>query len=394
MNVEYRVARAGLLRWAEPPASVIVDFVAGVGLLPAFEAVIRRDAPRAVLAATAARTADRSAAELIEQAAADLTAAQGVGAQLLCPEDAAWPAAAMIAFEMAESRGVSGSAPPLALYVRGALGDQLPGAGITIIGSRASSSYGERVAAEIAMGVAEAGYTVVSGGAFGIDTAAHRAAIYAGGTSLAVLACGIDRVYPVANSALLAEVARTGALVSEYAPGMTPARHRFLVRNRLLAALSSVTVVVEAGRRSGSLSTASAAGHLGRTVMAVPGPVTSAMSVGCHVLLRERFASLASGPQDVLAAAPPLVQAGPGASPRTGCGAADSALFDDPRARPTDGLDPLVARVYDALPARTRATVADLAVSAGIAAAQVLGVMPLLEIAGLARRDSGYWRRV
>ncbi len=151
------------------------------------------------------------------------------------------------------------------------------------------------MAAEIALGVVDAGLAVVSGGAFGIDTAAHRAAVTGGGSSVAALACGIDRAYPAANAPLLQRISAAGAVISEYPPGTTPARHRFLVRNRLLAALGEVTVVVEASRRSGSLSTASAAAHLGRTVMAVPGPVTSAMSVGCHLLLRDRFALLATG---------------------------------------------------------------------------------------------------
>ena len=145
--------------------------------------------------------------------------------------------------------------------------------------------------------------------------------------------------------ALLTAVARTGALISEYPPGTTPAKHRFLVRNRLLAAMSGVTVVIEAGRRSGSLSTASAAAHLGRTVMAVPGPVTSAMSVGCHLLLRERFAQLATGAADVIAAARPV----------------DLVLFEPSGdVRRTDVLDPTALRVYDALPARSSTTVHEL----------------------------------
>src|ERR1700712_1304903 len=126
-----------------------------------------------------------------------------------------------------------GAAPPGALYVRGGALDQLPGRGVSVVGSRANTAYGQRVAADIAMGAAEAGFTVVSGAAFGIDTVAHRAALAYPGVlpTVAVLACGIDRAYPVANTELIDRIAAVGSVVSEYAPGTSPARHRFLVRN-------------------------------------------------------------------------------------------------------------------------------------------------------------------
>lgn len=380
---EIRLARAGLLRLVEPPAPAVVELVARRGVVAAFAAVVDRTAPPAVLSATAARTEGRTPETLRAVAAADLRTAAAAGGYLLCPEDPDWPEAATVGFGMAAGRGVSGAAPPLGLYVRGTLPPELPCAGVTIVGSRASSAYGERVAAEIALGVADAGLAVVSGGAFGIDTAAHRAAVTSGGLSTAVLACGIDRAYPAANAPLLQRIAASGAVVSEYPPGTTPARHRFLVRNRLLAALGSVTVVVEASRRSGSLSTAAAAAHLGRTVMAVPGPVTSAMSVGCHLLLRDRFALLATSAADVLAAARP----------------AEPGLFDPGPAggddvRRTDGLDPLSLRVHGALPTRGTATVSELSTSAGVPAPQVIATLPVLELAGLVRKEGAVWRRL
>ncbi len=310
-------------------------------------------------------------------AATDLEAARTCGAMLISPEHPQWPAAAMAGFAMAAVRGVTGSAPPLGLYVKGVLPAGLPAGAVTVVGSRASSGYGDRVAADFTVHLVDAGVAVVSGGAFGIDTAAHRAAVTAGGVSVAVLACGVDRAYPVANAALLTRIAEHGAVVSEYPPGTTPARHRFLVRNRVLAALSGVTLVVEAGRRSGSLSTASAAAHLGRTVMAVPGPVTSAMSVGCHLLLRDRFAILAAAAEDVVAAARPL----------------QPMLFDEPFPRPTDGLDPISVRVHDALPAHTAVTVSELSRSSGVVAASVIAALPMLEFAGLAQKDGAQWRR-
>jgi DNA processing protein len=343
----------------------------------AFEGTINRDAPAAVLGATAARTEGRSPAELRDEAAADIEAAAAVGARLLCPEDECWPSAAVSGFGLAAARGVRGSAPPLALYVRGELPRHLPAGAVTVVGSRASTGYGERVTADIVSGIAEAGYVIVSGGAFGIDTVAHRASVRQPASSVAVLACGIDRFYPAANTALLREVARTGAVVSEYPPGVTPARHRFLVRNRLLGALSAVTVVVEAGRRSGSLSTAAAAAHLGRVVMAVPGPVTSAMSVGCHLLLRDRFALLAADAEDVLAALRPV----------------QPALFESGVVRPTDGLDDTALRVHDALPSHGAATIQELSVSSGVRGMEVLDSMPTLELAGLAHRDGAGWAR-
>jgi len=253
-------------------------------------------------------------AALVARAQADLTVAGRVGARLIGPDDAEWPAAAMGSFAGAVARGVRGAGPPLALYVRGRPLAGLPDRAVTVVGSRASSPYGTRVAGEVAYELARAGMLVVSGAAFGIDTAAHRSALQvmrpaaassavaARSVTVAVLACGIDRAYPEANRDLLEFIPRYGSVVSEYPPGTVPARHRFLVRNRLIAAFGAGTVVVEAGRRSGTLSTAAAAEQLGRLVMAVPGPVTSAMSVGCHLLLADRFAQLVTSADDVLAA--------------------------------------------------------------------------------------------
>ncbi|MEO5833449.1 MAG: DNA-processing protein DprA [Nakamurella sp.] len=389
---EVRVARAGLLRLVEPPAPAVVELVARIGVAAAFEAVIARMAPAAALSASAARTEGRSPELLRAAAERDLAAAGAAGGYLLCPEDADWPEAATVGFGMAGGRGVSGAAPPLGLYVRGTLPPDLPQAGVTIVGSRASSPYGERVAADFALGVADAGFAIISGGAFGIDTAAHRAAVTSGGLSVAVLACGIDRAYPAANARLLQRIVAQGAVITEYPPGTTPARHRFLVRNRLLAALGSVTVVVEASRRSGSLSTAAAAAHLGRTVMAVPGPVTSAMSVGCHLLLRDRFALLAASTQDVLAAARPM-ESGLFGSP-TDPGSADPSGSTAADVRRTDGLDPLALRVHGALPTRGTSTVSELSTSSGVPALQVISTLPVLELAGLVRKEGAVWRRL
>ena len=205
--------------------------------------------------------------------------------------------------------------------------------------------------------------------------------------TVAVLSCGIDRAYPEANRALLTEIGRWGTVVTEYPPGTTPARHRFLVRNRLIAAFGAATVVVEAGRRSGTLSTAAAAEQLGRLVMAVPGPVTSAMSVGCHLLLADRFAQLVTSADDVLAALgrlPKAARQGAAAVPVPGA---------DPR-HPTDGLDLDSARVYDAFPTHKACTVDDLVAESGLSATQVLGSLAMLDLHGLAVKEGSMWRRL
>jgi DNA processing protein len=391
-----RLARAGLLRVCEPPAPAVAAFVDQVGAVAAWRAITARTAPRDVRAATAARIGERSGAELDELAAADLAAAAAVDARLLVPEDPGWPALAVVGFTGAAAQGVTGATAPLGLYVRGHLPATLPLAAVTVVGSRSCSEYGRRVALDLAAGVAAAGVTVVSGAAFGIDAAAHRGAMVAGRVApepdcrtVAVLACGIDQAYPAAHAPMLEQIAVTGALVSEYPPGTTPARHRFLVRNRLIAALGSATVVVEAGRRSGTLSTATAARHLGRAVLVVPGPVTSALSVGCHLLLREPWAHLVTDADDVLAVIGPLGRPGL----REVGGTRDRSLPGRDRRHPTDGLDAETARVHEALPTRGTRTVAELSVEAALPGRVVVTALAVLESFGLARRDGAMWRR-
>ena len=156
------------------------------------------------------------------------------------------------------------------------------------IGTHLMEAYGEHVAAALGLGLADRGCSVVSGGAYGIDAAAHRGALTSGrAPTIAVLACGVDVAYPRGNDRLLAGIAGRGLLVSEHPPGSSPLRMRFLVRNRLIAGLAAGTVVVEAGLRSGAQRTAADARALGRPVMAVPGPVTSGRSAGCHRMIRD-----------------------------------------------------------------------------------------------------------
>jgi DNA processing protein len=157
---------------------------------------------------------------------------------------------------------------------------------VAIVGARASTGYGEHVAMDFAAGFVSRGYTVVSGGAYGIDGMAHRATLACGGTTVAVMAGGIDNLYPSGHDELLRRIMATGAVISEVAPGGAPTRWRFLQRNRLIAAIAGGTVVVEAGYRSGSLNTATHARELDRPLGVVPGPITSGQSAGCHRLMR------------------------------------------------------------------------------------------------------------
>lgn len=194
-----------------------------------------------------------------------------------------------------------GDGAPLALFAQGdlALLAAPLAAKIAVIGSRAATAYGVQVATQATEPLAASGRVIVSGGAYGIDAAAHRAALAAGGRTVAVLANGLDRLYPVGNADLLAEIALNGALVSEAAPGVPPSRARFLQRNRIVAATCGLTLVVEAAWRSGSLDTVHRAHRLGRTVAAVPGPVTSAASAGTNRLIGDGTAHLVADEHDI-----------------------------------------------------------------------------------------------
>ena len=274
-----------------------------------------------------------------------------------------------------------GPAAPPCLWVRG---DPDLGIGlersVALVGARAATGYGERVAADLAAGLAERSFTVVSGGAYGIDAAAHRGALAVGGRTVVILAGGVDRPYPAGNADLLARVLDAGgSVVSEVPPGSVPSKTRFLQRNRLIAAAGRATVVVEAAWRSGALSTAGHAGALLRPVGAVPGPVTSMASAGCHRLLRDGAAVCVTDAAEVaeLAGA-----AGADLAPeRTGAGA------------DVDGLADSARKVLDALPVVRAAGTESLARAAGLSVAQVQAELGPLELVGLAERDGPGWRR-
>ncbi|WP_410661729.1 DNA-processing protein DprA [Amycolatopsis sp. lyj-112] len=367
-----RIARSYLLRVAEPPAPALVDFVAEHGPVVAAERVRRADCPPKVRDETAARRAHGSAERDLERASA-------VETRLVIPEDDEWPAWPLLSLSVARGRGVSGTAPPLALWVRGpARLDEAVDQAIAIVGARAATGYGEHNAAELGWGLASRGIPVFSGAAYGIDGAAHRGALGASGTTVALLGCGIDAGYPAQHTTLLRSIGSTGAVVSEYPPGTPPARHRFLVRNRLIAALTEGTVVVEAGRRSGARNTAGTAGTLGKVVMAMPGPVSSGMSAGCHELIREGRATLVTSVDEILETAGRLGQV--------------SADPEKPRRR-TDRLGPEASRVHDALAERSAKPEERIAAESGIPVERIRSLLPELELDGFAERGDSGWRR-
>lgn len=182
--------------------------------------------------------------------------------------------------------------PPSRLYLRGSRPESLARPAVAVVGARSCSAYGAQVARDLTRQLAAAGVVVVSGLARGIDGEAHRGALAAGGLTVAVLGCGIDRDYPRAHAALARRVAENGLVVSEYPPGVEPAPWRFPARNRIVAGLAQATVVVEARERSGALITADFALELGRDVFAVPGEITAGLSRGTNDLIRQGAAPL------------------------------------------------------------------------------------------------------
>ncbi|MFJ9668562.1 DNA-processing protein DprA [Streptomyces sp. NPDC101219] len=208
----------------------------------------------------------------------DLAVARDAGVRFVCPGSAEWP----------RQLDDLGDARPLGLWVRGPAGLRMWALrSVAVVGARACTEYGAHMAATLAAGLAESGWIVVSGGAYGVDGAAHRGALASGGATIAVLACGVDRPYPRGHTQLIGRIAEQGLVVGELPPGEHPTQSRFVLRNRVIAALTRGTVVVEAAHRSGSLVTARAAQRLGRHTMGVPGPATSGLSAGVHELLRQ-----------------------------------------------------------------------------------------------------------
>jgi DNA processing protein len=376
-----RLARVALSCLVEPGTWALHRLVTRDGPVVALQRLLANDVPDERLhAAVAARL---RAGDAWETAEAALAVAGRIGARLVTPDDDEWPHPVVdlerLGIAGADRRIDRETAPPLCLWVRGdgPLGQTLERS-VSVVGSRAATPYGLHLGTEVGFGLADRGWTVLSGGAFGVDAAAHRGALNAGGRTVAVLACGVDRPYPMGNAALFDRIAETGLLISEWPPGAEPLRPRFLIRNRVIAAATTGTVLVEAAARSGATQTLRRALALGRPAMVVPGPVTSAMSVGAHELLRDH-------PETRLVTGVPHILEEVG---RIGADLAPPAR--GPR-HPRDGLDDESALILEVLPRRGPLGPDALAARAGVDLRTTLRKLSLLEELGLiVRRDGGY----
>ena len=370
MNVhDERLARVHLSAALEPGEPRVLEAVRLVGAVEVVDRLRRGDSRldpdgrcgRRLAAVDPRAVAERATARSID---------------FVVPGDPAWPLGLNdLASIVRDRRGCV----PAGLWARG-FGDVASlGRSVAVVGSRAATVYGTSVAGEWAAALAQGGVAVVSGAAYGIDAAAHRGALAVDGMTVAVLACGLDQAYPRGNAAMIERISEHGLLLSEAAPGSVVNRGRFLSRNRLIAAIAGGTLVVEAGARSGALSTARWAEQLMRPLAAVPGPVTSAMSVGPHSLVREMRAVLASRPDDVVE----LV----------GDMGADAVLPLVKASVPTDGLSHSAALVHDALPTRGQVTVAELMAATGLGVSSVLRACAELADRGLLAGEGDVWTR-
>jgi DNA processing protein len=379
-----RAARVALGWLVEPGNKDLHFLVEAVGPVAAVERLAAGEAPDKLAAAARTRLGDTDPWAVAQRL---LERADRLGVRLIIPEDAQWPAAindlALISVE-GKDRIERDTYPPHCLWVRGPHQlDEAVDRSVAIVGARASTHYGAHVAAEMAYGLADREWTVISGGAYGIDAAAHRAALAGGGLTIAVLACGVDRPYPPSNSALFERIADDGLLISEWPPGSDPHRHRFLVRNRLIAALARGTVLVEASARSGARQTLRRTRQLRRHAMVVPGPVTSEASVGCHEELRGT-----DGPVHLVTGVAHVLEQ----VSRIG-----EHLTPQPRGpqQAHDGLDPVDQQLFDAVPVRGAASASQIAFDSGVPLRDALAKLPSLALRGLLQeRAGGYARKI
>ncbi|MCU1583835.1 MAG: dprA [Microbacteriaceae bacterium] len=378
--VEEVFARASWTGIAEPGDRAAGELVSTLGAAAALTALVDRWPVERISATATSAGGELTAAEVDSAlsrwgprlksgvAIVALRAAVRHSVTLVLPADAAWPA------------GLDDLGPhaPIALWLRGnesTLARTNPA--IALVGARAATGYGEHVTMEASAGLVDCGYTIVSGAAYGIDGMAHRAALASDGQTIAFLAGGVDRFYPSGHDALLARIVEKGAVVSELPCGSPPTKWRFLQRNRLIAAASQATIVLEAGWRSGSLNTAGHAATLGRPIGAVPGPVTSAASVGCHRLIREFDATLVTNAGEMAELAPLDGASG------------EPTLIDGSGA--SDGVGATLTRVTDALSTRSPRSIEDVAARAGLSIADVQGQLGALQVmGGVAESERGW----
>jgi DNA processing protein len=354
-----RRAWAYLSRVVEAPTAALHALLAEHGAERAAALVRTRQVPPGLRRSTEAR-------HHLDTAEADLARVGALGGRLVTPEDAEWPGWKLHPFATTVPAPRQVPVLPVALWVRGpARLDEITDRAVSVVGTRDVSGYGEHVTAELCHDLAADGWTVVSGAAYGVDGAAHRAALTAGGPTVAVLGCGIDRAYPAGHAALLARIAEAGLVVSEHPPGTTAAGYRFLARNRLVAGLGDGVLVVEAGWRSGARSTARWARELARPALAVPGPVTSLGSTGCHQMIRTGEAVLVTTAAEVVEHVGRVGElAEVGAGPP----------------RPMDGVDAALLPVLEALPRRGSASPQQISESSGVPLDAVRAALPELEL--------------
>lgn len=326
-----------------------------------------------------------------DRAHQDLEITERLGGRLITPEDEEWPREQLdLAFGFVSS-GLSehlrshqaDAAPPHALWVRGGHLGPLLNQAVGVVGTRAATAYGREVTRLFGSGFAAHRWTVVSGGAKGIDTIAHETALARGGATIAIQACGLDNTYPRDNADMFQRiVGADSAVITEYPPGTTPQRHRFLTRNRLVAALTHGTVLIQAPWRSGALNTMTWCEGLGRTAMAVPGPVTTRDFSGNHARIKDGRAQLVTNPDEVRA----LLSA---------VGTLDANEQYELAFAPDEvqSLSRTELRIYDALPVSAGKDADRIALDAGIHLHQTVAALVGLTRRGLVTREGEVWRR-
>ncbi|MFD4482723.1 DNA-processing protein DprA [Streptomyces sp. NPDC058471] len=362
---EERLARVALTRILEPGDEVGGRWLREAGAVE----VVRRlaEGEERLDGVTPARWEGLRARAMNARPERDLAVARDAGVRFVWPGEAEWPV----------QLDDLGDARPVGLWVRGQPSLRIWALrSVAVVGARACTEYGAHMAAGIGAGLAERGWVVVSGGAYGVDGAAHRGALGAGGATVAVLACGVDRAYPRGHAELLRRIAEQGLLVGELPPGDHPTPSRFILRNRVIAALTRGSVVVEAAYRSGALATARSARELGRFTMGVPGPATSGLSAGVHELLR-RDGVLVTDAAEIVELVGDMGELAP---ERRG------------PVVPRDLLAPDAARVLAALPARGSASPREIALGAGTVVDAAIGRLYELRSLGFVERHGDGWQ--
>jgi len=361
--IDVREALLVLAHVIEPADEFMGRFVDQVGPVQALERIRLGNVPKRDASGLQARLRSFSFADA-------LLAVERTGSRLIFRDGEEWPS------QLNDLQATR----PYALWVVGTPNLRLAAVqSVAVVGARAATSYGEIVAREWCSHLSDQRWLVISGGAYGIDAAAHQGVLSVGGVTACVLASGVDVAYPKAHESLLARIADTGLIISESPPGSQARKQRFLTRNRIIAALSKATLVVEAGLRSGTTSTAHHATQLNRPVLAVPGPVTSPMSAGCHQLINDGIAMIASDWKDI---------------PRLFGDRTQQLEFPPTDSDRFDQLTTVQKQILDAVPIRGGATPDALVMATGVAVQLIFRELGDLEIQGFLRRDGDCWRIV